>query len=89
MKPPCLLESIAEGLATEHHGQDLIPLMNLLHLIGTKETKMLVKEISKALASNGLSIYKFVRSGKLMSKNDVEFHNNLKVLILTRDTKMT
>ena len=40
---------------------------------------MLVKEISKALASNGLSIYKFVRSGKLMSKNDVEFHNNLKI----------
>jgi len=52
--------------------------VNLLHLISTKETKILVTEISKALASNGLSIYKFVRSGKLMSENDVEFHNNLK-----------
>ena len=54
--------------------------MNLLHLISIKETKILVKEMSKALASNGLSIIygPFMRSGKLMSENDVEFHNSLK-----------
>ena len=53
--------------------------MNLLHLISTKETKILVREMSKALASNGLSIIygPFMRSGKLISKNDMEFHHSL------------
>ena len=35
--------------------------------------------MSKALASNGLSIIygPFMRSGKLISKNDMEFHHSL------------
>ena len=80
LKSPCLLDATTEGWATEHHSQDLILLVNLLHLISIKETKILVKEMSKALASNGLSIIygSFMRSGKLMSENDVEFHNSLK-----------
>ena len=79
LKPPCLLDATTEGWATEHHGQDFILLVNLLHLISTKETKILVKEMSKALASNGLSIIygPFMRSGKLISKNDMEFHRSL------------
>ena len=79
LKPPCLLDATTEGWATEHHGQDFILLVNLLHLISTKETKILVKEMSKALASNGLSIIygPFMRSGKLISKNDMEFHHSL------------
>ena len=79
LKPPCLLDATAEGWSTEHHGQDLILLVNLLHLISTKETKILVKEMSKALASNGLSIIygPFMRRGKLISKNDMEFHHSL------------
>ena len=79
LKPPCLLDATMEGWATEHHGQDFILLVNLLHLISTKETKILVKEISKALASNGLSIIygPFMRSGKLISENDMEFHHSL------------
>ena len=79
LKPPCLLDATTEGWAVEHHGQDLILLVNLLHLISTKETKILVKEMSKALASNGLSIIygPFMRSGKLISKNDMEFHHSL------------
>ena len=65
--------------SAEHHGQDLILLVNLLHLISTKETKILVKEMSKALASNGLSIIygPFMRSGKLTSKSDIQFHQSL------------
>ena len=53
--------------------------MNLLHLISTKETKILVEEMSKALNSNGLSIIygPFTRSGKLTSKSDLEFHQSL------------
>ena len=80
LKPPCLLDATAEGWAAEYHGQDLILLVNLLHLISTKETKILVEEMSKALNSNGLSIIygPFMRSGKLTSKSDMEFHNSLK-----------
>ena len=79
LKPPCLLDATVEGWSAEHHGQDLILLVNLLHLISTKETKILVEEMSKALASNGLSIIygPFMRSGKLISKNDMEFHHSL------------
>ena len=79
LKPPCLLDATLEGWAAEHYGQDLILLVNLLHLISTKETKILVKEISRALASNGLSIIygPFMRSGKLISKSDMEFHQSL------------
>ena len=53
--------------------------MNLLHLISTKETKILVEEMSKALVSKGLSIIygPFMRSGKLTSKSDMEFHHSL------------
>ena len=79
LKPPCLLDATTKGWATEHYGQDFILLVNLLHLISTKETKILVREMSKALASNGLSIIygPFMRSGKLISKNDMEFHHSL------------
>jgi hypothetical protein len=79
LKPPCLLDATTEGWAAEHYGQDLILLVNLLHLISTKETKILVKEMSKALAPNGLSIIygPFMRSRKLISKSDMEFHQSL------------
>ena len=79
LNPPCFLDATAEGWAVEHHGQDLILLVNLLHLISTKETKILVEEMSKALNSNGLSIIygPFTRSGKLTSKSDLEFHQSL------------
>lgn len=79
LKPPCLLDATAEGWAAEHRDQDLILLVNLLHLISTKETKILVEEISKALVSKGISIIygPFMRSGKLTSKSDMEFHQSL------------
>ena len=79
LKPPCLLDATAEGWAAEYHDQDLILLVNLLHLISTKETKILVEEMSKALTSNGLSIIygPFMRSGKLTSKSDIQFHQSL------------
>ena len=79
LKPPCLLDATMEDWSEEHRDQDLILLINLLHLISIKETKVLVKEISKALARKGLSIIygPFMRSGKLISKSDVEFHHSL------------
>ena len=79
LKPPCLLDATAEGWAAEHRDQDLILLVNLLHLISTKETKILVEEMSKALVSKGISIIygPFMRSGKLTSKSDMEFHHSL------------
>ena len=77
--PPCLLDATKEGWATEHYGQDLILLVNLLHLISIEETKVLVKEVSKALAPKGVSIIygPFMRSGELISKSDMEFHHSL------------
>ena len=79
LKPPCLLDATKEGWAVDYHGQDLILLVNLLHLISFEETKILVKEVSKALKPKGLSIIygPFMRKGKLISKNDMEFHNSL------------
>ena len=79
LKPPCLLDATEEGWATDHYGRDLILLVNLLHLISFKETKILVKEVSKALTPKGLSIIygPFMRKGKLISKNDMEFHHSL------------
>ena len=79
LKPPCLLDATVKGWAAKHHGQDLILLVNLLHLISTKETKILVEEMSKAMASKGFSIIygPFMRNGKLISKSDIEFHHSL------------
>ncbi len=79
LKPPCLLDATTKGWAAEHHGQDLILLVNLLHLISAKETKILVKEMSMALVSSGLSIIygPFMRNGKLISQSDMEFHHSL------------
>ena len=79
LNPPCLLDATKEGWAAEHHDQDLILLVNLLHLISIEETKILVKEVSKALAPKGVSIIygPFMRSGELISKSDVEFHDSL------------
>ena len=79
LKPPCLLDATSKDWSAEHHSQDLILVVNLLHLISTKETKILVKEMSKAMASKGfLIIYgPFMRNGKLVSKSDIEFHHSL------------
>ena len=79
LKPPCLLDASKEGWAVDYHGQDLILLVNLLHLISFEETKILVKEVSKALTPKGLSIIygPFMRKGELISKNDMEFHHSL------------
>ena len=79
LNPPCLLDATKEGWAEEHHGQDLILLVNLLHLISIEETKILVNEVSKALAPKGVSIIygPFMRSGELISKGDMEFHHSL------------
>ena len=79
LNPPCLLDATKEGWSAEHYGQDLILLVNLLHLISIEETKILVKEVSKALAPKGFSIIygPFMRSGELISKGDMEFHHSL------------
>ncbi len=79
LKPPCLLDATKRGWAAKHHDQDLILLVNLLHLISIAETEILVEEISMGLGSGGISIIcgPFMRKGKLISKNDIEFHQSL------------
>ncbi len=79
LKPPCLLDATKEGWSVDYHGQDLILMVNLLHLISFDQTKILVEEVSKALTPKGLSIIygPFMRKGELISKSDIEFHHNL------------
>ena len=39
LKSPCLLDATKKGWAADHYGQDLILLVNLLHLISYEEQK--------------------------------------------------
>ena len=49
LRPPCILDATEEGWSEKHRDQDLILLVNLLHLISIKETKILVKEGFKVM----------------------------------------
>ena len=70
LKPPCLLDATTEGWAAEHHGQDFILLVNLLHLISTKETKILVKENEILLSKLEISMSVFLICKSLFSSFD-------------------
>ncbi|WP_027258232.1 DUF938 domain-containing protein [Leisingera aquimarina] len=78
--PPVLLDATAPGWGAEHPGQDLIVLVNLLHLISEEETKTLIAEAAAALAPGGrFVIYgPFTRGGKLTSEGDRNFHAALR-----------
>lgn len=73
------LDATAQGWHTEFAGQDLIVLINLVHLISWPETQMLVTETAQALAPKGRFILygPFKRSGQLTSDGDQRFHDAL------------
>ena len=64
---------------TDFLGQNLIVLVNLIHLISWPETQTLITEIAQALAPKGRFILygPFKRSGHLTSDGDQRFHNAL------------
>lgn len=73
------LDATAKGWHAEFAGQDLIVLINLVHLISWSETQVLVSEVAQALAPKGRFILygPFKRSGHLTSDGDQRFHDAL------------
>jgi hypothetical protein len=74
------LDATKEGWSSRHPNQNFILIINLLHLISFKETKILLNEAFKALAPEGfLMIYgPFMRNGKLTSQGDIDFNKKIK-----------
>ena len=79
LRPACRLDATAAGWAKTHGAQDLILLLNLLHLITAAEAKTLIFEMATALAPGGIAILyePFMRSGVLTNAADVTFHQHL------------
>ena len=79
LRPACRLDATAAGWARTHGAQDLILLVNLLHLITAAEAKTLIFEMATALAPGGIAILyePFMRSGVLTNAADVTFHQHL------------
>ncbi|MEX0304823.1 MAG: DUF938 domain-containing protein [Leisingera sp.] len=80
ISPPILLDATAPGWGKQHTGQDLIVLVNLLHLISEGEARTLISEAAAGLAPGGrFVIYgPFMRGGELTSDGDRRFHATLK-----------
>ena len=79
IKTPRYLDATETGWANSLPRFDFILLVNLLHLISWNETETLINEIPKVLKRSGtVLIYgPFMRSGKLTSAGDQNFHNSL------------
>ena len=80
LRPACRLDATAPGWAEAHTAQDVILLVNLLHLISGDEAQTLIDESAKALAFGGIIILygPFMRSGVLTSAGDLAFHASLR-----------
>lgn len=77
--PALDLNATSEGWHESFADQDLIVLINLLHLISWAEVQTLVAEAALALRPNGtLILYgPFMRDGHLTSEGDQRFHDAL------------
>ena len=80
LRSACRLDATKVGWAEKHANQDVILLINLLHLISDAATQALIDEIAKALAPGGIIILygPFMRSGVLTSAGDQAFHARLR-----------
>ncbi|MCG7519473.1 DUF938 domain-containing protein [Ruegeria sp. Ofav3-42] len=74
--PAIELNATDPGWHSRHGAQDLIVLVNLLHLISWPEVKTLVTEAALSLNPGGrLVLYgPFMRAGQLTSEGDQNFH---------------
>lgn len=79
IKPARYLDATQVGWSLNYPNQNFILLINLLHLISWKKTKILINEIFQSLSLDGIFILygPFMRDGKLTSKGDIEFHKNI------------
>jgi SAM-dependent methyltransferase len=80
LRPAIALDATAPGWGADHPGQDLIVLVNLLHLISEAEAKTLIAEVAQALAPGGRFILygPFLRDGQTTSEGDTAFHASLR-----------
>jgi SAM-dependent methyltransferase len=79
LQPAIHLDATEAGWANDHPAQDLIVLVNLLHLISTAEARTLMSEVAKALAPGGRFVLygPFLRDGETTSDGDRSFHASL------------
>lgn len=80
LRDPVQLDATAPGWGKAHPGQDMILLVNLLHLVPQKPAMTLVTEAAQALAPDGrLILYgPFLRGGETISDGDARFHASLR-----------
>ena len=80
VRAPVTLDATAPGWAARHGGQDVILLVNLLHLIRDDACDTLLAELPRALAPGGLAaLYgPFRRAGRLISEGDIAFDARLR-----------
>ncbi len=78
--PPVAIDAVHAGWGAVHTGQDLVLVVNLLHLISTAEVETLIHEAAHCLAPSGrLMIYgPFRRNGALTSAGDQQFDASLR-----------
>lgn len=80
VRPALPLDAGQPGWSTDHPGQDLILLVNLLHLVTEEQTRVLIGEAARTLAANGVLILygPFRRGGALTSAGDRRFDADLR-----------
>lgn len=80
LAPAIDLDATAPGWGAVQAGQDLIVVVNLLHLISEPEARVLITEAADALAPGGmLAIYgPFLRDGEATSEGDAGFDASLR-----------
>ncbi len=80
LRDPIRLDATAPGWGRAHTGQDMILLVNLLHLVPEKAAMTLVTEAAQALAPGGrLILYgPFLRGGETTSDGDAAFDASLR-----------
>ncbi|MDO5757087.1 MAG: DUF938 domain-containing protein [Rhodobacterales bacterium] len=80
IRPAIALDATTPGWGAEHARQNMIVLVNLLHLISEAEAHILLHEVSVALAPGGMfALYgPFLRDGQTTSDADAEFDARLR-----------
>jgi len=80
LAPVIELDATAPGWGATHAGQDMILLVNLLHLVSTPEAKILIREVGQALSPQGRFVLygPFLRDGETTSDGDRQFDASLR-----------
>jgi hypothetical protein len=80
VKPAATLDATTSGWAADYANQNLIVLVNLLHLISDTEACTIVSQAAQALAPSGVMLIygPFRRDGALMSEADQRFDAELR-----------